>query len=94
MAAKLFTVLSTNTCPKEDGDYQPEDVMDVDKGASLMKRKGKARALDLEEQERATRCVACAGRGSRCWVDTVQIKKWKETVAHGVTVGCTPSGVA
>ena len=27
-------------------------------------------------------------------MDPAQIKKWKETVAHGVTIGHTPSGVA
>ena len=40
-----------NTCPKEDGDYQPEDAMDVDEGASLRKGKGKARVVELEERE-------------------------------------------
>ena len=29
-----FPAASANARPKEDGDYQPEDVMDVDEGAS------------------------------------------------------------
>jgi len=45
-------------------------------------------------REGPARCAACAGRGSRCWVDPAQIKKWKETVAHRVKVGRTPLGVA
>jgi len=83
VAAKLFAALSANARPEEDGDYQLEDVMDADEGASPTKGKGKARAPDLEEREGATRCMACAGCGSQCWVDTAHIKKWKETVACG-----------
>jgi len=67
--------------------------MDVDKGASLRKGKGKAKGSELEEREGPTQCVACAGCRSRCWVDPAQIKKWKETVARGVKVGRAPSGV-
>jgi len=29
-----FPELSADACPEEDGDYEPKDVMDVDKGAS------------------------------------------------------------
>ena len=38
-----------NACPKKDRDYQPEDVMDVNEGASLRKGKAKAKAVELEE---------------------------------------------
>jgi len=68
--------------------------MDVDEGASLKKEKGKVKAVELEEQVGAARCRVRAGRVSRCWVDPARIKKWKETVAHGVTHGRTPAGVA
>jgi len=44
-----FLELSVNTCPEEDRDYQPEDVMDIDEGASLRKEKEKAKVLELEE---------------------------------------------
>jgi len=80
---ELPAVLSANAHPEEDGDYQPEDVMDVDEGASPKKGKGKAKAVELEERVGAARCGACAGRGSRCWVDPARVKKWKETVACG-----------
>jgi len=50
-----------NACPKEDGDYQPKDAMDIDEGASLRKGKGKARAAELEEREWSARGV----RGTR-----------------------------
>jgi len=68
--------------------------MDVDKGASLRKGKGKARAAELEEREGATRCGGCAGQKSRCWVDPARIKRWKEAVARGIPLGRTPAGVA
>jgi len=42
-----------NTHPEEDRDYQPEDAMDVDEGASPRKGKGKVRAVELEEREGA-----------------------------------------
>ena len=92
--ARLPAALSANARPKEDGDYKPEDVMDVNKGASLKKGKGKAKAkaVELEEQVGAARCGACVGCGSCCWVDPTRIKKWKETVARGVTHGRTPAG--
>ena len=83
-----------NARPKEDGDYQPEDAIDVDEGASPRKGKGKARAAELEEREGAARCGGCAGRKSRCWVDPARIKKWKEMVARGVALGRMPAGVA
>jgi len=44
-----FLELSANTQPKEDGDYQPKDIMDVDEGASPRKGKGKSKAPELEE---------------------------------------------
>jgi len=91
---KLPAALSANTHPEEDRDYQPEDIMDIDEGASPKNRKGKVKAVELEERVGATQCGACAGCGSRCWVDPARIKKWKETVAHGVTHGCMPAGVA
>ena len=49
-----------NVRPEEDGDYEPEDVMDVDEGASLRKGKGS----ELEEREGPAQCAACVGRGS------------------------------
>jgi len=49
-----FPELSANACPEEDGDYEPEDVMDVDKGAPLRKGKGKAKGSELEEREGPT----------------------------------------
>jgi len=85
--------LSANARPVEDGDYQPEDAMDVDEGGSPRKGKGKARAAALEEREGAARCAGCVGRRSRCWVDPARIKKWKEAVARGVPPGRTPAGV-
>ena len=91
---ELPAALSTNAHPEEDRDYQPEDVMDVDEGASPKKGKEKVKAVELEERVGAARCGACAGRGSCCWVDPVRVKKWKETVARGVTHGRTPAGVA
>jgi len=94
VVTKLPAALSANTHPEEDGDYEPEDVMDVDKGSSPKKGKGKAKAVELEEQVGTARCGACAGRGSRCWVDPARIKKWKETVTRGVTHGRTPAGMA
>jgi len=45
-----FPELSANAHPEEDGDYEPEDVMDVDKGASPRKGKGS----ELEEREGPT----------------------------------------
>jgi len=50
-----------NTLPEKDGDYQPKDVMDVDKGASLQKGKGKVKAVELEECVGPARCGGCAG---------------------------------
>jgi len=47
---KFPAVLSMNAHPEEDGDYQPEDIMDVDEGASPKKGKGKVKAVELEEQ--------------------------------------------
>jgi len=91
---ELPAALSANAHPEEDGDYQPEDVMDVDEGASPKKGKGKAKAVELEERVGAARCGACAGRGSHCWVDPARVKKWKETVTRRVTHGRTPAGVA
>jgi len=85
--------LSANARPEEDGDYQPGDAMDIDEGASPRKGKGKAKAPELEEREGAARCGGCTGRKSRCWVDPVRIKKWKETVARGVALGSTPAEV-
>ena len=92
--AKLPAALSANAHPEEDGDCQPEDVMDIDKGASPKKGKGKAKAVELEERVGAARCGVCVGRGSRCWVDPARVKKWKEMVACRVTHGRTPAGVA
>ena len=46
---ELPAALSANAHPEDDGDYQPEDVMDVDEGASPKKGKGKAKAVELEE---------------------------------------------
>jgi len=89
-----FLELSANIQPKEDGDYQPEDIMNVDEGASPRKGKGKSKAPELEEQEGAARCVACAGCGSQCWVDPTRIKRWKETVARRTSLHCTPAGMA
>jgi len=68
--------------------------MDVDEGASPKKGKGKAKAVELEERVGPAQCRACEGRGSRCWVDPAWIKRWKETVARGVPLGRTPTGVA
>ena len=85
--------MSANARPEEDGDYQPEDAMDVDKGGSPRKGKGKVRAAALEEREGAARCAGCAGRRSRCWVDPMRIKKWKEAVARRVPPGRMPAGV-
>jgi len=65
--------------------------MDIDEGASPRKGKGKGKGSELEEREGPARC---AGHRSRCWVDSARIKKWKETVARGVTFGRAPSGVA
>jgi len=45
--------LSANARPEEDGDYQPEDAMNVNEGASPRKGKGKAGAVELEEREGA-----------------------------------------
>jgi len=89
-----FPELSANACPEEDKDYEPKDVMDVDARASPRKGKRKVSGSELEEREGAARCVGCAGRRSRCWVDPAWIKKWKEMVAHGVVVGHAPLGVA
>jgi len=91
---ELPAALSANAHPEDDGDYQPEGVMDVDEGASPKKGKAKAKAVELEERVGAARCGACAGCGFRCWVDPARVKKWKETVARGVTHGRTPVGVA
>ena len=86
--------MSTNACPEEDGDYEPEDVIDIHKGASPRKGKGKGKGSEFEEREGPARCAVCAGCGSRCWVDPARIKKWKETVARGVAFGHAPSEVA
>jgi len=45
--------LSANARPEEDGDYQPEDAVDVGEGASPWKGKGKVRAVELEVREGA-----------------------------------------
>jgi len=82
---KFPAALSANAHPEEDGDYQLEVVMDVNEGASPRKGKGKAKVVELEERVGPARCGACAGHGSRCWVDTTRIKKWKEVVALSVT---------
>ena len=86
--------MSANARPEEDGDYHPEDAMDVDEGGSPRKGKGKARVAALEEREGAARCAGCAGQKSHCWVDPARIQKWKEAVARGVPPGRTPAGVA
>jgi len=53
VAKSPFSELSVNACPEEDGDYQPEDAMDIDEGGSPRKGKGKARVAALEEREGA-----------------------------------------
>ena len=51
-----------NTHSEEDRNYQPEDVMDIDEGA--FPRRGKAKAMELEEQEGPAQCGAYTEHGS------------------------------
>ena len=65
-----------NTHPEEDGDYIPDDTMDVDDGmASPGKKKKKERAL--VERMGDARCKECVSRKATCLVEEVWVKKWK-----------------
>jgi len=81
-----------NTHSKEDGDYIPDDTMDVDDGtASLGKKKKKERVLG--ERTGNAQCKECMSRKATCLVEEAQVKKWKQLAAEGMMLMCAPPGV-
>ncbi len=85
-AATNFLVgLDANARPEEDGDYVPDDAMDVEEDAATQ-GKGKEKEKPLVERFGAARCSTCVNTDSRCQVDLAVVEKWKGDVARGVKV--------
>src|SRR6266542_1994274 len=81
-----------NAHPKEDGDYVPDDTMDVDNGmASPGKKRKKERVL--VERTGDVRCKECVSCKATCLVEEAQVKKWKQLAAEGTVLTHTPLSV-
>ncbi len=83
-----------NTHPEEDGDYVPDDTMDVDDGtvtASPGKKKKKERVL--VERTGDVRCKECMSHKATCLVEEARVKKWKQLAAEGMVLTHTPPSV-
>src|SRR6266704_3314469 len=92
-ATNFLVELDVNAHPEEDGDYVPDDAMDVEEDA-MMQGKGKDKEKPLIKRFGAMRCSMCMNTNSRCQVDLAVVEKWKGDMACGVKVMWTPAGAA
>src|SRR6266571_4994443 len=92
-ATNFLVELDANARPEEDGDYVPDDAMDVEEDAATQ-GKGKEKEKPLVERFGAAQCSTCVNTDSRCQVDLAVVEKWKGDVARRVKVTWTPAGAA
>ena len=65
-----------NTDPEEDGDYVPDDAMDVDDGTVLPGKKKKKERVLVKRMDNVW-CKECVSHKAACLVEEAQVKKWK-----------------
>src|SRR6266568_1793709 len=92
-ATNFLVELDANARPEEDGDYVPNDAMDVEEDAATQ-GKGKEKEKPLVERFGAARCSTWVNTDSHCQVDLAVVEKWKGDVARGVKVTRTLAGAA
>src|SRR6266511_3138124 len=81
-----------NAHPEEDGDYIPDDAMEVnDRTASPGKKKKKERVL--VERTGDAQCKECMSHKAACLVEEVWVKKWKQLAVDGMVLTHAPSSV-
>src|SRR6266511_2705534 len=81
-----------NAHPEEDGDYIPDDAMEVnDRTASPGKKKKKERVL--VERMGDAQCKECVSCKTICLVEEAQVKKWKQLAVEGMVLMCVPPSV-
>src|SRR6266540_4737898 len=71
-----------NAHPKEDGDYIPDDAMDVDDGTALPGKKKKKERV-LVERMGDVWCKECMSHKTTCLVEEAWVKKWKQLAVEG-----------
>src|SRR6266508_40674 len=81
-----------NAHPEEDGDYVPDNAIDVDDG-TVSPGKKKKRERVLVERTGDAWCKKCVSRKATCLVEEVWVKKWKQLAAEGTVLMRTPPSV-
>ncbi len=78
-----------NAHPEEDGDYVPDDAMDVDDGM-VSSGKKKKRERVLVERTGDVQCKECMSHKATCLVEVVWVKKWKQLAVEGTVLTRAP----
>ena len=81
-----------NAHPEEDGDYIPDDAMEVNDRTALPGKKKKKERV-LVKRTGNMWCRECMSHKAACLVEEAWVKKWKQLAVEGMVLTHVPPGV-